>query len=251
MKCHKCNTDNLDGAKFCRNCGSEISGGSVFTTNVMDRFPKYNFVPTNLIEWEKPWFAKIRTVLFSIIFSITFFMFCYSVASFFSYYSYVDNKYDDYYEETRYSGHVHDAFLGIYSRNSYDDETESKARFYAENNYKEDVTIGLVVFGMFSLISLLVIIFGRRKYPAKNNQLRYLADYVQKYRYTGFMQGRKTPILKFYVKDNKMGLLDVAHYCVFLPAQYDKLEWREKNKFLNATLGNKLFIVDIYGKELK
>ena len=48
-----------------------------------------------------------------------------------------------------------------------------------------------------------------------------------------------------------MGLLDVAHYCVFLSAQYDRLEWREKDKYLNARTGDREFIIDIYGKELK
>lgn len=251
MECPKCKKDNIEGAKFCRYCGFEL-GGKI---NIMDRFPNYNFVPTNLIDWKKPWFARLRTIIFSIFFIASFSVLCYSIASYFSRYSYVESYRDtDYYGENEkqyYRGHVNDNFFGVYSRSSWRSTTESEARNDALRYYNEDI-IGVTILSfILLLISLLTIIYGKRKYPQKTNHLNNYADYVQKYRYSGFIRGRKAPILKFYVKDNHMGLLDVAHYCVFLSAQYDRLEWREKDKYLNARTGDREFIIDIYGKELK
>ena len=248
MKCPKCKIENPEEAKYCRNCGYKLVGGSFVSSIVMDRFPEYKFIPTNFIDWKKPWIAKIRTILFSIIFAVSLFMFCYSIASVFCNNSYVESISINY-ENTEYRVSVNDAFLRIYSAICYR-SIESDARSDAEQDYKEIVSAGIIISGLISLISLIIIKFCRRKFPPKNNQLSNVADYVQKYRYTGFIRGRK-PILKFYVKDNKMGLLDVAHYCVFLNAQYDKLEWREKNKLLKASLNNKTFIIDIHGKDLK
>lgn len=146
---------------------------------------------------------------------------------------------------------VHDFFNIFDSRRIEEDEygfdtSEAVADFRLERVFPF-LIIGIVL----SVLSILAIKYGKRQYPAKDNLLKNSADYIQKYRYTGLIRGRKKPILKFFVKDNKMGLVDVAHYCVFLPAKYDVLEWREKNKYLNATIGNRTFIIDINGNELK
>ena len=46
MKCIYCNSNNIEGARFCRNCGKELSEG-----NVMDTFPSYDFVPASVLKW--------------------------------------------------------------------------------------------------------------------------------------------------------------------------------------------------------
>lgn len=243
-----CKTDNPEGAKYCRHCGVELGKEKVMPTNV--RLPKYDLIPTTLIDWEKPWLLVFRTSLFSVVFAISFLALCYSIASLFSYSVRVEKK-DNYYidEKTEYYCTVSDNLIGFHCYcNLVAYDTESDAR-RAIDKYINNIILFIIICGLFSLLSILIIVFGKRKFPPKNNHLSDLADYIQKYQLTS-IPGRK-PVLKFYVKDNLMGLLDVAHYCVFLPAQYDKLEWKKKNKYLNATIGNRTFIIDIYGREVR
>ena len=248
MKCPHCDTENPQSAKFCRTCGNELTDGMNSTPTIMDKFPEYNFQPTKFYEWKKPWLARIRTILFSTVFCLSFSMLCYSILALI----FCDSNYK---QEESYDGSIYyeakysDAF-NLYTDWGYGDNY-IEALNDARNDYQEIVLLAVLVFFLLSLISVLVIFWGRRKFPSKNNKLRDVADYVEKYRYTGFIRGRKKPILKFYVKDNEMGLLDVAHYNVFLPAQYDILAWREKNKYLNATLNDSSFVIDIYGEKLK
>lgn len=65
MKCpnQDCGVENREGASFCRACGAKLAPQA---TNIMDKFPDYNFVPTNLIDWKKPWLANIRTAFFTV-----------------------------------------------------------------------------------------------------------------------------------------------------------------------------------------
>ena len=193
--CTNCGASIPSDSLYCPDCGKELVASNSTSVNIMNRFPEYNFVPTNFYDWRKPWLARFATII-ALIISVLLFVIA----------------------------------IGCFLIHNW-----------VEGN------IVLLIAIIFLLISLQV----KRKYPSKTNHLYNYADYVQKYKYSGSIRGKKTPILKFYVKDNRMGLLDVAHYCVFLAAQYDKLEWRENNKYLKASLGNQSFIIDIYGKELK
>ena len=251
MKCNNCGTENSCDAKFCRRCGSELAKKNDMRTNVMDRYPKYHFVPTNLLDWKRPWFARLRTTLFSIILVCCFLFFCYSVAALFLYNSRVEKWHSNNQNHEYFQCDIKDKIGGVYMKYTIYNETELRASKRTLWYYQRDIISGIIITCLISFISIIVIIYGSRKYPQKSNRLSNYADYVQKYRYSGFIRGRKNPILKFYVKDNRMGLLDVAHYSVFLSAQYDRLEWREENKYLNATSGNRTYIIDIYGKELK
>ena len=258
MKCPNCGVENREGASFCRACGAKLAPQA---TNIMDKFPDYDFVPTNLIDWKKPWLAKIRSFFFLIILPL---------AVLFSFYSLIviinptekfyNEVFENYYNkqgELYYCFEVSDPLLNI-----FDTKRACKREvFTAADSDTIDCTIEvfrietvlpyLILGVVLSMLSILAIKYGKRQYPAKDNLLKNSADYIQKYRYTGLIRGRKKPVLKFFIKDNKMGLMDVAHYCVFLTAQYDVLEWREKNKYLNATTGNRTFIIDINGNELK
>lgn len=246
MRCKYCGIENNDNAQFCRNCGKEISRGESVSINVMDKFPKYNFVPTNFYDWRKPWVAKVRTIIVGILLvlsSILLMMVFIDIIAPFSHHYEYDTEYREFYVRTI-------SFSGAWYKGYFDEKIDIAMEMADKEMFAFliqclCITIGTTIF--FSI----VIFLGIRKYPQKDNHLFDIADYVEKYRYTGFIKGRKKPILKFYVKDNKMGLLDVAHYRTFLSAQYDKLSWREKNKYLNATVGNREFIIDIYGKELK
>lgn len=292
MKCPNpnCGVENREGASFCRACGTRLAPQA---TNIMDKFPDYNFVPTNLIDWKKPWLARIVRFVFLIILCIS------VIKLFICLYAWInpivdsekavaeikhDDWGDEYYERTstisciqetpgddsvllldttknvwRQYVKVTDPFrkhLYYYRESSY---SMSYYKEHEEGIIKNTISyyrynyfiVPIVIFFILLLISVLIIVLYKRVFPNKNTNPRSLADYIQKYQYTGLIRGRKKPILKFFVKDNKMGLMDVAHYCVFLPAQYDVLEWREKNKYLNATVGNRTFIIDINGNELK
>ena len=114
---------------------------------------------------------------------------------------------------------------------------------------KVDIMYGILL--VFFLLFLQYLFCGYIPLSKKNVELKVVADYVQKYSYWGIFRKRKSPKFILFIKDNKFGILDVAHYKVYLPAQYDYLEWREKKKYLNATLNGRKFIIDINGNELK
>ena len=139
----------------------------------------------------------------------------------------------------------------------YEGEIENPVSYTTENalrSYRNDI-----VFGGIWCIIITVLLFIMRNfvicgYPKRHKgtkPLHEVADYCQKYSYWGIFRRRKTPKYVFFVKDNLFGILDVAHYSVFLPARYDFLSWREKNKYLNAVINGRNCIIDIYGKELK
>lgn len=287
MKCLNpdCGVENRDGAKFCRACGAKLASQS---TNIMDKFPGYNYVPTNLIGWKKPWLAKIVRYIFIIILCLSVIKLFFCLYAWFNpivesekaYAKIIHTEWGIEYERTSTISCIKktpgdDSVLLIdttknverqyvkvtdpFRRHLYNydnDESSWSMNYYKEHEegiiknqisfYRyEYFKVPIVLFFVLLLISVLIIVLYKRAFPNKSTNLRSLADYIQKYRYTGLIRGRKKPILKFFVKDSKMGLMDVAHYCVFLPAQYDVLEWREKNKYLNATIGNRTFIIDV------
>lgn len=260
ITCPNCKTTNTEGAKFCRSCGAELFSQP---TNVMDRFPEYFFVPTNLIDWKRPKAARIRTrflyllLLVAVVFSVYSIIVCLNPSIDSG--SKWDTNWNDEHECVEgYFKYVDvsdplEIFQSEWRSSQIGEELDSSEHFDAVQDFRRENVGPFIILGIvLSLMLVWGIKFSKRKYPPKNSHLKDVADYIQKYSYSGFFDGRKKPILKFFVKDNMMGLMDVAHYCVYLPAKYDELEWwREKNKYLNATVGNRTFIIDINGKELK
>lgn len=247
MKCPNCNITNNEGAKFCRACGAELKPQPA---NVMDKFPGYNFVPTNLIDWKKPRFAKIRTIILYVLIIVCVLFLAYSIMVVTNVsVNGTENEDKTYSAYAESPNDFLDLFYGCSFWNDY--EKESYAIDAAYYDFILQVRPWIFICAILTIILSFGIRFSKRKYPAKDNLLKNSADYIQQYSYSGFIKGRKKPVLKFFVRNNKMGLMDVAHYCVFLPAQYDMLEWREKNKYLNATVGNQTFIIDIKGTKLK
>lgn len=45
MKCEHCNTENREGAKFCRNCGEELVPNEI---SIREKYPEYSFEPTTV-----------------------------------------------------------------------------------------------------------------------------------------------------------------------------------------------------------
>lgn len=108
---------------------------------------------------------------------------------------------------------------------------------------------GLVFKSLVAIIFILYFVFFFKRFP--KTELKTIADYVQKYQYSGLFLPRKAKRHIFFVKNGKFGVLEYVHYKVALPAQYDYLEWHTKNKYLNATVNGETFIMDINGNKLK
>lgn len=280
MKCRKCGIENATEAKFCRHCGTRMSDGK----NVMDKYPKMELVPTNMIDWKKPKVGMFLKFILLIPIAIGFFVICFSIWSLFYYnqHGYEDNdSYETYIEDPLGGfmlwadgyGHAYkwngswyesyDSYDNIDSDGNvqweykYEGEIENPVSYTTENalhSYRNDIVFGgiwCIIITVLLFIMRNYIICGYPKRPKGTKPLHEVADYCQKYSYWGIFRRRKTPKYVFFVKDNLFGILDVAHYSVFLPARYDFLSWREKNKYLNAVINGRNCIIDIYGKELK
>ncbi len=186
MICKHCNTENADDAQFCHSCGKSLMGTS---KNIMDLYPEYKFIPTNLEKWELNGICAVCVILSG----------CFIYAAL--------------------------ALIVV---------------FFYDNNIP--LLVSAIVF-LCGLIPCFVVF--KKNHPSKNApKLSEIADYVQKPRST------KTKYY-FYIKDGKFGVLDVSKYKVQIPAQYDKLEWREKGRYLNAIKDSENIIIDINGKILK
>lgn len=279
MKCRKCGTENSTGAKFCRHCGTRMSDGK----NVMDKYPKMGLVPTNMIDWKKPRMGIFIKTLLSIPIAILLFLSLYCVWSYNFYnqrglnsecgnglkayyteiedplefgwyretgcYNFNDGYYSDYEYEYDDNGDERKVSAGEYISNPVEWTAEKSLFQY------RGLLVNIFMSSAFGAIALFLImhfvICGYSKRPKGTKPVCEVADYCQKYSYWGIFRRRKTPKFVFFVKDGQFGILDVAHYSVFLPARYDFLSWREKNKYLNAVINGRNFIIDIYGKELK
>lgn len=269
MKCSKCGTENIAGARFCRHCGDSLANAK----NIMDLYPKLNFVPTNFMDWKKPVVGMIIKRILFIPILLSFALCLYSIWSYNFYNQKGDNHLwwsDDKGYCTRTTDPIFDGMFYEYAEcykidGSYYDHWDADYREYVSDpvewtaerslHYyqKEVLNVFLVSLGVGISLFLIMhfIICGYPKRPKDTKPLHEVADYCQKYSYWGIFRRRKTPKFVFFVKDNMFGILSVAHYSVFLPARYDFLSWREKNKYLNAVINGRNCIIDIYGKELK
>ena len=116
---------------------------------------------------------------------------------------------------------------------------------YYSNEYNIFKFISMfIVGGVLLIASVFGVNYCRKRILPKDYKLSDVADYVKRYNY---FSNRYT----FYVKDGKYGLLDVRKFKVHFPAEYDMMEWREFNKLLVVIKGNRQYIIDIFGNELK
>ena len=272
--CNKCGTQNSEDAKFCRHCGTRMPENE----NIMDKYPEMNFVPTNLTNWKKPWVAMVIKTILLIPVVLSSFVCLSGLSGCFFYNQDSGLDEDNFHYETIITDAVFDGmFVGLkycymvngsyyesyygdrdnpsscYPSGDYipDPKTYTKERALSE--YRERI-FEICIPNMIIVVVFLCLTFsicGYSKRPKNTRSLCEVADYCQKYSYWGIFRRRKTPKLVFFAKDNKLGILDVAHYCIFLPARYDYLSWREKNKYLNAIADGRNCIIDIYGKELR
>lgn len=108
---------------------------------------------------------------------------------------------------------------------------------------EEDPT-GIYFGGISIPILVLFLILGVRKSP--NYSLSKVADYIQKNPIFPMFQKFGFPI---FVKKEKFGVLD-GNTNIIIPAEYDKLSWKTKNKILIAEQNEETFLIDIKGNRV-
>lgn len=222
----------------------------------MDRFPDYHFHSTKVYDWRRPKTGRFLRWIFRIVACLLFIL----GAGFFASYNsweiteeFTPSRYDNYDErwktaELRYT--LRSSFIEPWDYYGWDEVCNDTIEY--DNGFREQVQdrlksqliarynkkrlSGGAVFtamGLFVLIAFAFLPFRGCGLP--KTKLADLADYIQNYHYTGLFRRKRTPMYVFFVKDNRFGVMDVAHYRIALEASYAKLEWREKNRLLYAT----------------
>ena len=278
----QCRAQNPPGARFCRQCGKPLTAATpqpepkpVPPTpdhrTVMDRYPKYHFRSTKVYDWRQPKAGRFLRWIFRIVACLFFIL---GTGYFASYNSWemtghFTPSYDDgdWSREAELKYTIESSFCDPWSYYNYawesNDTIEYSSEFREEvqdrlksqliDRYHEDRLAGGSVVtgvGLFVLIFLAFLPFrgcGRPK-----TKLAELADYIQSYHYTGMFRRKRTPKYVFFVKDNRFGVMDVAHYRIALEADYAKLEWRENNRLLYATTASgQRLTIDMKGNILQ
>lgn len=197
-----------------------------------EKFKGYNFVPTNYLQWQQYTVPKARVILISILLAIPSFIFLYAVISYFA----PEIDYSEYYKEWRVADPLNLEFGWDYDRDLLS----------AMENYHEDLVPFMIAPLIFMAIFLTLLILSIKKMPRRVTApvpINELADYVQK-AYSG-------RVYSFFLKDGKMGLLNSKTLSVQLNPVYDKLKWKEKQRFIEAEQDGVSFVIDINGNILK
>lgn len=262
MNCYKNENLNNVEAKLSKTFG--VGAG----LNMMDLYPKFKFVPTNLIDWKKPKVGMVikRFFYIPILLSVLWCLYCVWAYNVYNQDGYNTGDGYETYTTNRYFYGMFNGRSCCYNiEGSYYSDCDVEYGMYVANpvawtakeslrSYRENVSfvfLGTLATGIVLFVIMHFLVCGYPKRPKDTKPLREVADYCQKYSYWGIFRKRKTPKFVFFVKDGKFGILDVAHYAVFLQAKYDFLSWREKNKYLNAVIAGRHCIIDIFGRELK
>lgn len=108
------------------------------------------------------------------------------------------------------------------------------------------------IWGILLVISMLCA--SKFNLPQPNSSkylLKDVADYIEPYSYGGMRHNPKKPLYVIFIKDNKMGLLDVSTFSIKIEADFDVLTWHTKNEYLNAINANGSCCMDVNGIVLK
>lgn len=233
-----CKQPNADNAVFCSECGWELK--SKPKANILELYPDLKLVPTNFYNWRKPWLRHVYSVL--IVALLLFFM----TVTILYLYTFEVQCCESFAGDSYTYFHSGNGVGFLLGETYLTDKCTTPLESHELCRHRMNVT----KYGCYGTSIFFIILFLLRfRYPTTN--LHTVADYVQKYRFSGFFVTRKTRKYTFFVKNNQFGVLDYAHYKVALSAQYDYLEWHTKNKYLNATVNGETFIMDINGNKLK
>lgn len=189
-------------------------------------------MPTNYLEWQQYTVPKTRVILISILLAIPSFILLYTLLSYITP--------DIMYFEKRDRYNVRDPF-DLYFGHAWDDNITS-----AMKEYYGDLLPFLIVSLIFVAIFIVLLILSIKKLPKRVTApvpINEFADYVQK--------GYSGRVYSFFLKDGKMGLLNSKTLSVQLNPVYDKLKWKEAQRFIEAEMDGVSFVIDVNGNILK
>lgn len=111
--------------------------------------------------------------------------------------------------------------------------------------------------------NLYLKIYNKRGIPSINsrtkrweNLLKTEIDFLQTYDIDHPYRAKNTLNVfdfdkyRFYVKNNKFGLIDFMKFDIQIRAIYDELTWHKKGSVLKAVLNGESMLVDINGKQI-
>ncbi len=85
-------------------------------------------------------------------------------------------------------------------------------------------------------------------FPKPENRLpRDVADKIEPYKWRGFGESK----YKFFQKDGKLGIVDIARFYVVVPAKYDLILWREQDKTIDVIENGEKKTLEIKEKEYR
>lgn len=197
-----------------------------------EKFKGYGFVPTNYLEWQQYTGPKARVILISIYLAIPSFILLYTLISYIAPNIEYVEKADRYW--------VIDPFY-LHIGYAWDNNITS-----AMKEYYGDLLPFLIVSLIFVAIFIVLLILSIKKLPKQvpyPEPINEIADYVQK--------AYSSRVYSFFLKDGKMGLLNSKTLSVQLNPVYDKLKWKENQRFIEAEMDGVSFVIDVNGNILK
>ena len=121
------------------------------------------------------------------------------------------------------------------------------------NNMGKDATTQIVFACIVGFLLFFIgVCFCRKQLPTKQEKDMFLlmCDKVEPYYYTGIRHSRNRKLYKIFVKDNKMGVLDVCNYKIAIPPYYSFIKWKKKQSSLTVSLNNDTFDINVKGEFL-
>jgi hypothetical protein len=252
MYCKYCGQKIEDDSVFCVKCGQKVQHDMSKDNLAENRPIRVQIVESKISDWRDTtnmqWKKPITAIILQSIFAVVGLFFlvygivwisiikgnlwesysvsgCYITAEDFFGIVSVQSPLDYSYESTGYSyGYPHavysDSGLVIHNYNVVKQKVVMKFRIY--------------VLLIFILPALVIIAFTSlwiiKITPKKENKSilpRDFADKMENYTWNGFSTHK---YLRFITNDNKYGILDAVSRSVVIPASFDSIEWREKNK---------------------
>lgn len=120
-------------------------------------------------------------------------------------------------------------------------------------NMGQDTTTQIIFASIVGFLLLFIgVYFCRKQMPTKQEKDMFLliCDKVEPYYYTGIRHSRKRKMYKIFVKDNKMGVLDVCNYKIAIPPHYSFIKWKKRQSSLTVSLNNDTFDINVKGEFL-
>lgn len=199
-------------------------------SSIIEKYPEYKFVPTDFI----PVFNNRQKGIKKtnrIIWTIFFVGFALIIIGYIFFYKYeyqrvsmLKDRYGDYFDLLDWWWANVDGF--------FNDGT-----WY---EWLGSIGGGMCICCLWILVVILIIKRTIKALSIRSQKYIQEADYVEKtWRFSKYI---------FFVKDRKFGLFDKVE--IVIPAEYDRLSWKEKGRILVAERNGETFLIDIFGNRL-